>query len=57
MIAWSRISCLRLAKIASSVGLVLFKEGGCRGNLRFHHFASYFNQGNEELWRVYNFLA
>ena len=57
MIAWSRKSCLRLAKIASSVCLVLFKEGGCRGNLRFHHFASYFNQGNEELWRVYNFLA
>ena len=44
---WSRKSCLGLAKIASFVSLILFKDGGRKVSPRFQLFISDVNQGNE----------
>ena len=45
MVAWSRNTCLRPAEIAPFVFLVLFKDR-----------KPSFNQGNEEMVRVQDFL-
>ena len=45
---WSRKSCLGPAEIASSVFLVLFKDGRHRPNSIFHLFVSDVNHEHEE---------
>ena len=47
--AWSRKSCLVLAEIATSLFLVLLKDGGRRVSPRFHLFVSNVNQENAEV--------
>ena len=46
--AWSRKCYSEPAEIASTVFLVLIKNGGRRVNPRFHLFDFDVNQGNEE---------
>ena len=46
VVAWGRKSCIGLAKIASFMFLVLFKDGRCKVSPRFYLFVSDVNQGN-----------